>query len=287
MIPVNSVLNDALVKNIYYQKRVPTIRAPTKRTKTSTKQVQEKKLKSEPDDDVLVLEDEVQICQKKEPIQKSMYVNIDYDPKTFDYYKRLREQKLDPFMLETCANPFKFHFKWNPYTGERMTIDEVGPLCFDPDFLIRYFWTNRLQHLWVSPTVENGGWQGYYDDAVGKGPDFNITGRGDHPEWHLFRLPIIDCYLARDHNDQLVTMGPMLSDKEVEEIYRLAKKNKDNYKNIFGKKRPDLLKIRYWYQQAIAPEPAFAYIGPTLNDQEKKQTYYEANTLSVLKLKAL
>ena len=40
-------------------------------------------------------------------------------------------------------------------------------------------------------------------------------GRGKHPEMYLFILPIIDCYLEEGFNMMEVTMGPILTDKEV------------------------------------------------------------------------
>ena len=58
-----------------------------------------------------------------------------------------------------------------------------------------------MRELWHNETDEgeNGGfWQGYYGNAVGAGEKFLVPGRGIHPEWYLFRLPIIDCYLTNN-----------------------------------------------------------------------------------------
>jgi len=198
----------------------------------------------------LVIDDDIEIDQKKSQVKQR--VVIEYEPKTHEYYKKLRKEKLDPILLTESDNPFKFHFKWNPYTGARNGIDENGPLCFDPDNLIRYFHMNRLNNLWINPTDDAGGYyQGYYGDALGQGPNFNIRGRGEHPEWNLFRLPIMDCYLAKDHNEQFITMGPLLTELEIKEIYRLSELDKKAYKKNFGERKPNLQNMYQYYSYSV------------------------------------
>jgi len=177
-----------------------------------------------------------------------------------DTYQDYRNKDVDPILLEDLpivgfsnCKFFKFKYKWNPYTGERQSKDSNGYLSFDPDTLIHYFYTNRLNYLWESSTDIN--YSGYYGDALGNGPEFNIKGRGAHPDWYLFRLPIIDCYLIKDHCYQSVTMGPKLTDKEIKEIDRLAKSYGNNYKNKYKSKRPSLSKLKKLYDLAINPEP--------------------------------
>ena len=115
----------------------------------------------------------------------------------------LLHEKLPFYDKHDKKDLFSFKYKWNSYTGERENIDENGPLYFDPIALIHYFYVNRLNNLWIS---NNNGFKGYYGDALGNGPDFYIAGRGDFRNWYLFRLPIPDCYLHKEHNNQVVTM---------------------------------------------------------------------------------
>ena len=75
-------------------------------------------------------------------------------------------------------------------------LPNISSLYFDPNTLIHYFYINRLKNLWIDESIEDGNYyQGHYGYAVGNGPDFEIKGRGKHPDWYLFRLPIIDCYM--------------------------------------------------------------------------------------------
>lgn len=183
---------------------------------------------------------------------------IEYDKETTERYRVLRLRKMDPITYtetdEHCA--FQFKYKWDPYTGERQEEDPNGPLCFDPDVLIKYYYTKRVDKLWVHPRDETQGYyEGYYDDGVGAGDEFFLAGRGSHPEWYNFRIPIIDCYLSKDHNKQFITFGPKLTDDEIIEIDRLANSRKDNYKSLFGHKRPSLGYMKELYDIAISVAP--------------------------------
>ena len=86
-------------------------------------------------------------------------------------YKYFRINKIDPISLEQINpdNSFSFKYKWNPYTGEKLNeIDENGPLLFDCNSLIYYFYTNRLNNLWI-PSHNEGDFfvEGHYGDALG------------------------------------------------------------------------------------------------------------------------
>ena len=202
----------------------------------------------------------------------SLY-NINYAHKTVEYYKNLRKVKIDPItdkiVTDDCC--FKFYDQWDPYTGERKGADPYGPLYFDPDTLIKYFYSNRLRKLWVDPIDEaTGYYQGYYDDGVGGGEDFLIEGRGHHPEWYLFRLPIIDCYLTTDHKDQVITFGPKLTDEEIMNIEKEAEKNPGNYIKNYGKPRPQLSLLKHYYDEAI-----------------KKHSTKEGNTINTIAVEKL
>ena len=212
--------------------------------------------------------------------------NNDYNNNQYiNTYEEFRKNNIDPLThLSNSSNQlyFKFKYIWNPYTGDRSNnIDPNGPLCFDPDVLIHYFYSNRMNNLWIPGDNSH---QGYYGDALGNGPDFIITGRGDYRNYYLFRLPIPDCYLDSNHNNQIVTMGPILTDKEIKEIYNLALKNKNNYEETFNKKRPNLIKLKKLYEKAISKNP-LNYDNNVLNelknDPEISQNIYYENTKAV------
>jgi hypothetical protein len=183
-----------------------------------------------------------------------------FDDKTMLYYAGLRKMKMDPVSFEelTDDNAFKFYQQWNPLTGERLDDDPYGPLYFHPDTLIKYFYTNRLNGLWVPETTTNGyTYQGYYDTCVGAGSDIYIQSRGYNPEKYLFRLPIIDCYWPIDNpNDITITYGPKLTDDEIAMINYKAPKT-----YIYGYKRPNLLLMKKLYDNALAK-------NPTISDSE-------------------
>lgn len=217
---------------------------------------------------------------------------IGKDPPIIDTYLDFRKDKIDPILmidlpLEEFPNNkyFKFKYKWNPYTGERLGEDPNGPLCFDPDALIYYFYNNRLNYLWENSNDIN--YSGYFGDALGNGPDFDIKGRGNHPDWYLFRLPIQDCYLHTGHCPQSVTMGPKLTDKEIKEIDKLAKSYKNNFYKKYKIKRPSLRKLKLYYEEAINSNPdinidkeVLPFIDPVFINKLK----YNVNIKAVKKL---
>ena len=193
---------------------------------------------------------------------KTIPVSSPKGKKLFNDYENFRRNKIDPILLLDLPlndmeekDLFKFEYKWDPYTGLRSKQkDPNGALYFDPNVLINYFYTNRLNNLWVDEYFDGNDYiQGHYGDALGKYPNFEIKGRGPHPEWYLFRLPIIDCYLEKDHSLQMVTMGPILTDKEIKKIYTLSKRYKKFYKETFGVKRPNIVKMKQIYDKAVNP----------------------------------
>lgn len=195
--------------------------------------------------------------QKDEPTTKNKY-NYDFDKDTVEKYRIIRKMKVDPVTYEDLDDDigFKFAWIWNPYKGERtQELDPNGPLYFDPDVLIKHFYNNRYKKLWVEQKQDTTGvYEGYYDDGVGAGEDFHIENRGFHPEWYLFRLPVIDCYLPTNANSQSITMGPKLTMEEIAEIDRLASMRADNYKKIYRRNRPSLVQMKMWYDQAISKD---------------------------------
>ena len=173
-----------------------------------------------------------------------------------DNYTSLRKKRIDPILNIKLPiikkHPyFKFSSMWDPYSGIRLDKDPRGALSFDPDSLIYYFYLNRLNYLWNN---ENTNYSGHFGDAVGTGPDFYIPGRGYHNDWYLFRLPIIDGYITKKDWNQVVTMGPILTLDEIQEIYQKGQIY-NNFKKRFGIERPDLMKIYDLYHIAISKNP--------------------------------
>ena len=48
-----------------------------------------------------------------------------------------------------------------------------------------------------------------------------------------------------------ITMGPILSDKDLKKIYKLS--NKNIYKKTYKRKRPNLIKLKNLYSKAVDP----------------------------------
>lgn len=167
------------------------------------------------------------------------------------FYINNRINKICPISFDKVENGLKFEFIWNPFNGQFTNIkDPFGPLICDSDYLIYYFYTNRLKYIYTHGTYNS---TGYLGDAIGKFPEFNIPGRGNHPEWYLFRLPINDCYI--DSNCvKYVTMGPILSRENIVDIYNISKKN-NTYFNKFNTEIPDLPKLYDLYHKVISRCP--------------------------------
>ena len=226
--------------------------------------------------------------EQKKTVEIYKIPEIEYDKTTIEKYRVFRLRKMDPIAYIETEDDYAFQFKyiWDPYTGERKnTFDQYGPLFFDPDILIKHYFTKILSKLWVQPSDEKGGfYEGYYDDGAGAGEDFFVAGRGHHPEWYLFRLPIIDCYLTKDHNKQYITFGPKLTDDEVLEIDMLANKRPDNFKQLFGHSRPSLVQMKILYDQAISKTPTIANSENQNNSDDLQISYNLANRQAIDKL---
>jgi len=207
-------------------------------------------------------------------------------------YIHFRRNKIDPILFIELPldnmkinDVFTYKNKWNPYNGEIIEIDKNGPLYFDPNALVHYFYINRLNNLWINDSYENNEYiEGHYGDAVGNGPHFNINGRGNHPDWYLFRLPIIDCYLDKNHCYQSVTMGPILNDDEIKRIFNLSKRYKKFFKETYGYKRPNLVEMKKIYDKAIDKNDIYDSINE-LTNEEKTHLKYQDNLQNVELLK--
>ena len=164
-----------------------------------------------------------------------------YEKLTRETYRTMRELKLDPITHEKVPEDlqFKFEYMWDPITGERLGKDKHGPLCFNVINLAKNFYYNRLRLLWTEGEIENGiRYEGYYGDGVEAGQDLFINGRGDHKHMHLFRLPIIDCYLPEKFSMSIITMGPLLNNDEIKEI-------QDKIDAYYKKQKKPIKKIQF------------------------------------------
>ncbi len=193
-----------------------------------------------------------------------------YDKTTTDTYRIKRLLKIDPLTdMEVPEHlRFEFEYKWDPITGEIKEKDEIGPLCFNAISFYDYMFANRFKGLW-NPSTE--GFEGYYGDLVGSGCKLEIKSRGTNPEKYLYRLPIIDCYLHPEHNYSLITMGPLLSEENINKIDSIVKKHHKN-KNYLT----PLSKLKEYYDNAISSEPnSIEYVEFKKKNQQENITEKE------------
>jgi hypothetical protein len=182
----------------------------------------------------------------------SKKIEYNFDKTTTETYRVIRELKLDPITLEKIPSSleFKFEYMWDPITGDRLNKDPNGPFCFNVLTLTKNFYYNRLRMLWIDgETIDNIKYEGYYGDGVGAGEDLYVPSRGISKHMHLFRLPIIDCYLPKEFNYSIITMGPKLTDDEINQIQDIIDMHYKTKKNIRNK--IDIKKIRDLYNIAI------------------------------------
>jgi hypothetical protein len=212
---------------------------------------------------------------------------IIFDERTEEYYRALRVACQDPITHDKIdpTTGFKFEYQWDPYTGERLGKDPFGPLWFDPDILIKNFYIKRLQKLWVDPVDNDSGYfEGHYDDGEGAGEDFYCLRKEHHPEWYLFRLPVIDCYLTKDRMEQAITMGPKLTDAEIKEIDAKAAMQGNSYRAAYGFHRPSLVLMKQLYDQAIDSNPKIEG-ADRMSKEQLKAAQVQYNRAAIEKLK--
>lgn len=221
--------------------------------------------------------------------------NTDYNKFMRENVRVMRSLHLDPFTAHEVPDQLVFQFSkmWDPYTGIRTNDDPYGALWFNVATLTYHFWLNRYTHLWVRESDEHDGYyEGYYDDGVGAGDQFYITGRGEHPEWYLFRLPLPNYYLTDDHNEQIITMGPRLTDSEIININtKLHSKHGINiYNRLFYRNPPNLVQLKQLYDMAISKTPNLTIFGNVLScdnpsPEQINDAYNIINRIAVDKIK--
>lgn len=230
---------------------------------------------------------EKKIKKKRTPEECTLYKingkSVVYNNETMEYYRVARQRKMDPLLFQEMDDntAFKYDKWWDPYSPTIYGKDPYGPLYFHPDNLIRFFFVNRLVNLYVSKVEDDGEQTVYYDDGVGAGENFEIVSRGCYPERYLFRIPITNCYLTKDHTENLITMGPKLTDKDVEEIDKMAAKCGDSYKKEYGRSRPSLVLMKQYYDRAISKAPSMNIDMSTYTDEQKKVIYTTENKKAV------
>jgi len=198
----------------------------------------------------------------------------EYDETTTELYRILRIYKYDPISQEPIPNNLLFEFsnQWNPLTGIRTNIDIIGPLYFNAWNLYQYYYLNRFNGLWIPPIDD---FQGYYGDLLGCGKDIIINSK-PNPEKYLYRLPIIDCYLKKNHNFSLITMGPILTDEEIIKIDFLI--------SNLRKEKPTLKLLKNYYDEAINNSPDILELKNTCSVLLKNELIQKYNRSFVDKL---
>lgn len=193
------------------------------------------------------------INKKDNIINKKDEYNNKFNKLTTDTYRVMRELHIDPITHEKVSDElaFKFEYMWDPITGERLEKDIYGPLYFNIFSLAKNFYYNRYRLLWnPSETIKGITYDGYYGDGLLAGEELFIQSRGIHKHIHPFRLPIIDCYLEKDFNMSIITMGPLLNNDEIKEIQDKIDKFINNKKYV-EKNNINILLIKELYDIAI------------------------------------
>jgi len=181
--------------------------------------------------------------------------SYDFDKTTMETYRVMRELKLDPISHQKVPEELQFNFKhmWNPFTGEITEIDRYGPLCFNVLTLVTNFYYNRLRMLWTNgETIDGIKYEGYYGDGVGSGENLYIPNKGDNKHLYLFRLPIIDCYLSKNFNMSVITMGPKITNEDILTIQTMIDNYYEKNKKITKKIKCNLVKMKELYDIAIS-----------------------------------
>lgn len=223
---------------------------------------------------------------------------MEFDETTTVFYKVMRERKLNVFTQEDDIEPdkcFQYKYMWDVFTGEVLGLDPCGSLWFHPVELVNYFAEYCLNNLWHDQVDENGGlYEGYYGDLVGSGNNMFIKGRGYYTELYLFRLPIVDCYMPKDCNLSLITMGAKLTDEDVIQIDSLLQKYYTKlYAKKYKKNPPSLVEMKKYYDIAISSTPSLESVGFSkeeelkMSEDQLKIHRFSANIIAVNQLKKL
>lgn len=164
-----------------------------------------------------------------------------------NFYIQNRINNICPLSFEKLSFGYLEYRMWNSITGEFLNKnDPFGPLIIDINYLVNYFYVNRLRHIYTHGNINQ---TGLFGDAIGKYPNFFLPGRGSNPQWYLFRLPINDCYIDKK-NLKYITMGPKLSIHDIKKIYDLCKRL-NTYQTIFNRPIPNIVELYQIYHKII------------------------------------
>ena len=213
------------------------------------------------DDDCFINFEEYQNININDNINDNINIKINiktnkydkYDKSTNETYRVMRELHIDPITHEKVPSnlEFKFGYMWDPITGERLEKDQNGPFYFNCKDLVKNFYYNRLRMLWIDGDIVNGiKYEGYYGDGIKAGQDLIVPSRGISKHMHLFRLPVIDCYLEKDFDFAVITMGPLLNDEEIDSIQDTLDKFYKSKKSL-KKTKVNLRVMHDLYNKAI------------------------------------
>jgi hypothetical protein len=193
------------------------------------------------------------ILKSEKIFNKTEYHNL-FDFETQSRYKAFRIKLQDPITCEdlTDQNAFKFYNVWDCLTGERIGIDPYGPLYLSPVSIFRNIYANILKGLWI----EMVNCVPMYGEVLGCGEDFYVPGKGAQPEKYLFRFPIKDCYIYKEQDGSIHTMGPKFTDDEINKLDNLI--NKYWYNDPFIESTHincTLKRLKSYYNVAISKKP--------------------------------
>ncbi len=223
---------------------------------------------------------------------------IEFDDATTNFYRVMRERKLNVFTQEDDIEPdkcFQYRYMWDVFTGEVLGPDPCGSLWFHPVELVNYFAEYCLKNLWHDQVDEQGGiYEGYYGDLLGSGDDMFVKGRGYYTELYLFRLPIVDCYMPKGCSLSLITMGGKLTEIDLQQIDDLMKKYHSKlYFKKYKKHPPSLIEMKKHYDNAISSKPSLEEMGFTKEDEKTmsegdlKHNRAQTNIMAVNNLKQM
>ena len=212
-----------------------------------------------------------------------------YDDETTNKYKSMRKFRVDPIKREVIDKKiptFKVKKMWDSLTGLFEDKDDPhGPLHFDPVELAKYFYLHILDHIWREEDEDN------YEDVLEEGPleglgtgeNFLIKGRGEYPEYFVWRLPIKDCYVIEGTEKFIPLKGPKLSLSQIEKLQKLIEKCPKSHVHKTFINMPNMVHMYKLYMEAINPDPDIS----VLDNPDDPDAKYKANMLAARRLAEL
>lgn len=227
--------------------------------------------------------------------QKSKYKQ-EFNEETLEKYVCMRKTRTDPISRNRVLDPyaFRYPYMWNPLTGDILKDengdpikDPYGPLYFDCFCLVKYYHKYRTKHLWINQIDEGEEgfvWSGCPGEGLGKGEDFIMNGK-KHPDYYLFRLPNLDCYLPKEipGYSQVITCSPKITEKDIKYIDNIVQNNRNKYYYLFRSYPPKLMEIKKNYDKAIDSNPSIID-AEEYTELKLKELKYQENFNAVQKL---